>query len=93
MLVRSLISKIIVPTLESDLSRSVALEMSAVGNMVDNMLAPQAFAYESSRSNMGAFQGSTTLHQAHVPVVKAFYPIKSEGLFADKQLSFHATKK
>lgn len=93
MLLRTFISTMVMPNLEKDLSRSVAVEMSAVVNMVDNMLAPQAFAYESSRTGSGAFQGSSMLRQAEGSVVKTFYPVKSEGLFMDRQLSFHTPKK
>jgi hypothetical protein len=98
MALRKLISRMVLPNFEHDLSRSVSAEISIVANMVDNMLAPQAFAYESTGSNKtsGAFQGSASVSSrqssSETMMMKNIYPIQQEGLFQDKVSSFHGRK-
>jgi sensor domain CHASE-containing protein len=91
MALRNFLSKSLF-NIEKDLSRSVATEMSTVPSMVDNMLAPQVYAYQTAAASAsiggGAFQ-STGLRSAPAAVVKVMYPIKKEGLFQDPKLSFH----
>jgi hypothetical protein len=96
MALRKLVSKFVLPSINHDLSRSVSSELSVVANMVDNMLAPQAFAYGSklSTSTSGTYQPSSNVF-SQVPssqniVVKTMYPVVPEGLFRDTQHSFHS---
>jgi hypothetical protein len=96
MALRKFVSKFVLPSIDRDLTRSVSTEMSTVSDMVDNMLAPQAFAYgtTSSTSMGGSYHASTNVFQ-HVQaagnvVVKTVYPVTSQGLFQDAQHSFHS---
>jgi hypothetical protein len=90
MALRKLISNFILPNMEQDLSRSMAAELATVAPMVDNMLAPQAFAYSATRNlSAGAFQSSAT-RSAPVSdrLVKVHYAAKPEGFFKDRE-SWH----
>ncbi|GKZ00095.1 hypothetical protein MPSEU_000962900 [Mayamaea pseudoterrestris] len=81
---RQIVSKLVFPTLERDLSRSMATEMSTASEMVENMLAPSlVYGYATAKSS-GAFQASGARHE----FVKVHYPITKEGLFQDKE-SWH----
>ena len=88
MALRNLISKALLPNLERDLNSAIASQLSSVPDMVDSMLAPSAYAYIGSTKPSGAFQ-TTGLRKA---AVKVHYPIHPEGLFKDKQTSFHHSK-
>jgi hypothetical protein len=97
MALRKLVSKFVLPSLDRDLSRSVSMELSVVADMVDNMLAPQAFAYgsmSSTSSKSGTYQPSSNVYRNVAPseilVGKIVYPVTSEGLFQDVQHSFHS---
>lgn len=84
MALRQIIAKALLPNFERELGGSIAAQVAAVPSMVDNMLAPQAFAYNTRSSMSGAFT-STGLRQESA---KIYVPIKSEGMFADK-VSWH----
>jgi hypothetical protein len=92
MALRNIISKAFLPNFEHDLSRSVASELASVGHMVDNMLAPEAFAYSSAGSvSAGVFQ-KTAMRKSPVSdrFVKVYYPAKCEGMFKDREMG-HGT--
>jgi hypothetical protein len=84
---RKLISNAILPNIDRDMSRSIAKELATVTPMVDNMLAPQAFAYSATGNlSAGAFQKSAA-RSAPVSntnrLVKVHFPVKHEGMFKD----------
>ena len=89
MALRQIISKTLLPNFERELGGSIAAQVATVPAMVDNMLAPQAFAYEhrahTAGVNSGAFQ-TTGLRQAPA-AVKVYLPIKSEGMFSEQPVS------
>ena len=76
------ISKIFLPNLERDLSRSIASEMATVGSMTDTMLAPHVYAFESvsTSTSLGAF-GQTGARSAPERFVKVELPFTQKGLF------------
>lgn len=80
-----MLSKVLLPNLDRDLSRSMATELSTVSNMVENMLAPpQVYGYAAPKSS-GAFKSSEMRQE----LVKVHYPApKEHGLFQDKE-SWH----
>jgi hypothetical protein len=87
MALRKLLSNAILPNMERDLSRSMAAELATVAPMVDNMLAPQAFAYcAAGNLSAGAFQKSAA-RSAPVSdrLVKVHFPAKPEGVFKDQE--------
>lgn len=77
MALRRLVSRVIFPTIERDLSASIGREMEAVDGMLNNMLAPQVFGYDKPTS--GAIRGTTPLHSPGM--IKVTYPVKPQGLF------------
>jgi hypothetical protein len=90
MALRQIISKAFLPNFERDLSRSLSSQMATAGQMVDNLMAPQAYAYEKAAGSGGAFT-STTARQA--PVTKVSYGAPQNGLFQDKVVWHHVTKR
>jgi hypothetical protein len=94
MVLRQIISRALLsPNFERELSGSIAAQVATVPAMVDNFLAPQAFAYDSRGSaagsvRTGAFQTTGHLRQSAAAAVKVHVPIQSEGMFAD-QLTWH----
>lgn len=95
MALRQIISKAFLPNFERELGGSIAAQVATVPAMVDNMLAPQAFAYDNrahtSGVSAGAFQ-TTGLRQSPA-AVKVFVPITSEGMFADQPAWHSAVRK
>ena len=87
MALRNLISKVVFPNFERQLHGSIAAQVNTVPSMVDNMLAPQAFAYTgASAAKNGAFQTSG-LREAPAGSSKVYLSVKSEGLFETAGLS------
>jgi len=78
MSLRTVIAKAILPNIERDLGRALATELQSCGSMVDNMLAPNVFAYSARRSS-GAFKASGQVQAPHL--YKVDIPVKKEGLF------------
>jgi hypothetical protein len=92
MALRQIISRALLsPNFERELSGSIAAQVATVPAMVDNFLAPQAFAYASRGASgslrAGAFQTTGNLRQS-AEAVKVHVPIQSEGMFADR-LTWH----
>lgn len=84
------LSHAIFPSFEKDLGRSLLSQLEACTHMVDNFMAPQAFAYGSSRGGSGAFrQGVKVESRKAADSVKVYYPVQQRGLFQDTQESFH----
>jgi hypothetical protein len=88
MALRKLISNAIIPNIDRDLSRCIAKELATDAAMVDNMLAPQAFAYSASGNlSAGAFQKSAALSapvsNTNRRLVKVHFPATHEGMFKD----------
>lgn len=86
MSLRQAVSKLLLPNLDRELSRSMATELSTVSNMVENMLAgtPQVYGYAAAKPS-GAFKSSEKRQE----FVKVHYPSpKENGLFQDKE-SWH----
>jgi hypothetical protein len=96
MALRQIISKAFLPNFERDLSRSLSSQMATAGEMVDNLMAPQAYAYQKtsgvSSGSGGAF-GSTTARQAPVMTKVSYDAPKENGLFQDQEVWHHMTKK
>jgi hypothetical protein len=81
MALRKILSKAILPNLGQDLGRSLTAELKCCANMVDNMLAPQVYAFKNNQFHrLGAFR---TGERLHAPVMKVNIPVKQEGLFKD----------
>jgi hypothetical protein len=82
-----LLSKVLVPHLERDLSRSIGAEMTKASAMVDNLLAPTAYAYlpKAGRAHGGGAFSSTHVRQvgASQDKIKVYYPLQRQGLFRD----------
>ena len=71
------ISKVILPNLERDLTKSIGKEIASME--VNNMLAPQVFGYV--KASAGAFRG-TQSRSAPARLVKVEFPAPSkQGLF------------
>jgi hypothetical protein len=79
MALRQLLSKTFMPTLGRELNGAIQSELSTVTNMVDNMLAPQAYAYRSAAP--GVFRGTVAPQES---AKKVYVPIQNEGLFEYK---------
>jgi hypothetical protein len=90
-IVRQILSKSVLMNLERDLSGSIATQVASVPAMVDNMLAPQAYAYQPQHVlGAGAYQTtgrrSSPLSQASLltaNVQKVHIPMKNNGLFCE----------
>jgi len=95
MALRQMISKVLLPNFERDLSRACTSELDSVHHMVDNLLAPQVFAYTPASTSQGGIR-ATALRSAPVSqkqvLAKVHFPVAQEGLFGDKQESFHSRK-
>ena len=88
MALRQIISKALLPNFERYLSRSLSSQIKTAGEMVDNLMAPQAYAYQKTTvAGSGAF-GSTTARQA-----KVSYKAPQNGLFQDQEMWHHVSKK
>jgi hypothetical protein len=87
MALRRLLSNAILPNIERDMIRSMNAELATVAPMVDNMLAPQAFAYSATENlSAGAFQKSATLSAPFSDrLVKVHFPSEREGMFKDRE--------
>jgi hypothetical protein len=73
---RQMITKVLVPNLDRDLTRSLNQQLSTVPTMTDCFLSPSVYAYESR----GAF--TTTSMPQQKSLVKIHYPLStSRGLF------------
>jgi hypothetical protein len=62
--------------------------------MVDNMLAPQAFAYNASTSAStggGLHQSAARASPASDRLAKLYYPVKSQGMFKGQKEGWHGT--
>lgn len=91
MSIRQILSKIVLPNFERDLSASLSKEIQSVPGMVDSMLAGQVFRYGTAgRASSGAFQ-TTWARSSPVnqPVVKIHYPSEKRGLFQDRESWHH----
>lgn len=79
---RQAISKVLIPNLERDLTRSLNQELAAAHNMTDCFLSPSVYAYESRTVTGGAFNATSVPQQRRATYVKTHYPIPSNrGLF------------
>lgn len=75
-MLRQIVSKILIPTLERDLNKSIGAEMATASKMMDCMLAPTVHAYQTS---MGGAFAKTASAQARN--IKVAYPVPGKGLF------------
>ena len=75
MALRKLISKVLLPNLERDMNSSIGAQLASVPNMVDNMLAPQVFAYK-----MPTKQITVPIHMCD----KVYFSAKPEGMFNER---------
>lgn len=82
MALRQLLTKAVLPTFEQDLSRSLSSSLATQAHMVDNLLAPNVYAFAGGNQTQrtGAFR---TGERLHAPVHKVEIPIKKQGLFHD----------
>jgi hypothetical protein len=86
MALRQVLSKMLIPNLERDLSKSIGTELSAVGSMMDTMLAPHVYGYES-RILSGGFQATgarkapSVSSSSNVVMKKVEFPVPVQGLF------------
>jgi len=86
------LSKAIFPRFERELGSTMQKEIMGAQHMVDNMLAPQAFAYaHAGRTQGGAFaRGMKVQAPLSDHVVKVDIPLTKKGLFQDKASWHHA---
>jgi hypothetical protein len=85
MALRQVLSKMLIPNLERDLTKSIGSELSAVGSMMDTMLAPHVYGYES-RIVSGGFQATgarkaPAVSSSNVMMKKVEFPVPVQGLF------------
>lgn len=71
-------SRLLLPTLERDLSRSLARQLQQAHDMTDCMIAPVVHAFEPVTA--GGY-GATSPRQQRI--VKVEYPVPNRGLFQD----------
>jgi hypothetical protein len=81
-IVRQILSKSVLMNLERDLSGSIATQVATVPAMVDNFLAPQAYAYQPQQV-FGAYQTTGRRSSPAVDVQKVYIPMKNNGLFSE----------
>jgi hypothetical protein len=88
MALRQVLSRILLPNFEHDLTKFIRSEFASVGNMTDTMFSPHVYAYEVAATNhMGAFSKtdapnarSTTSQEESF--AKISYPAsENKGLF------------
>jgi hypothetical protein len=83
MALRQIISKIILPNIERDLTKVIGSEFASVDIMTDTMLAPHVYGYESTATNNRAF-AKTEARNARVQeerLVRISYPAPEKGMF------------
>lgn len=79
-LIRQIITKAIFPTLEKDLSSSVAKEVAAMDHSFCMLASPRAFSYKRAAGTGGAF-GGTVRREAPAKFVRVEKPVSTMGLF------------
>jgi hypothetical protein len=67
------------PSLGRELNGAIQCELATVTNMVDNLLAPQAYAYRSAAP--GVFRSTVAPQES---IKKVYVPVQNEGLFEYK---------
>jgi len=78
-MLRSIVSRAIMPNFEKDLARSLTKEVQGMDDIMGSMIAPQVFSYQGQRST-GAFTASSA-RSAPVKLVRVARQAKNEGLF------------
>jgi hypothetical protein len=68
------------PSLGRELHGAIQSELATVTNMVDNLLAPQAYAYHRSAAP-GVFRSTVAPQES---IKKVYVPVQNEGLFEYK---------
>jgi hypothetical protein len=93
MALRQIISKLFLPNLERDLSRTIASELATVNTMMDSMLAPHVYAFESvsTSTSLGAFGQTGARSAPQQRLVKVELPVTRKGLFEKTQCKQHNT--
>ena len=81
MALRQILSNILLPNLERDLSRSVTSQLATVHNMTDTMLAPHVYCFESAATTSMRGFAKTGARAAPARMVKVEYPAPKGGLF------------
>lgn len=76
---RNVVSRLLMPQLESDLNRALSKQMVQVENMMDCMIAPTVHAFEPVASS-GVF-GATRQQAQRTTMKKVAYPTPGRGLF------------
>ena len=75
--VRNVISKILLPNFERDLTKTISREVSKVHSMTDCMIAPTAYAFEAN----GAQRVFTATAKRDFRLTRVEYPVPGQGLF------------
>ena len=84
---RQVLSKVLVPNLERDLTKSIGSELATVSTMTDCMLSPNVYGYESVSTTRsmapGAFSKTGVAFDNKKPevFVKVEFPPPAKGLF------------
>ena len=83
MALRRLITNVILPNFERDVSRVMKKEVESVSPLLDSMMQPQAYGFVSESATTGAFHksGLRAMQAQSQPVKKVAFPIKQVGLF------------
>jgi len=76
------LSKLLLPNLERDLTRSVASELATASRMTDCFLSPVVYGYErTAGATAGGGMGHATAALEQRAVRKVHYPPPRRGLF------------
>jgi hypothetical protein len=77
-MLKQVISRLLLPNLEQDMSRSLSRQLAKVHDMTDCMIAPTVHAFEPAAMRAGSF--AATAKQAQ-RLVKVEYAVPGKGLF------------
>ena len=75
-MLKQVISRLLLPNLEQDMSRSLSRQLAKVHDMTDCMIAPTVHAFEPA---IGGSFGATAKHAQRL--VKVEYAVPGKGLF------------
>jgi hypothetical protein len=78
-MLRQAISKMLLPSLERDLSKEISTRMTGAHKMTDCFLAPSVYAYQAEAAGARAAFASTAARQQRL--VKIQYAAPGKGLF------------
>mmetsp|Transcript_991 Transcript_991/g.2120 ORF Transcript_991/g.2120 Transcript_991/m.2120 type:complete len:85 (-) Transcript_991:457-711(-) len=78
------VSKLLLPTLERDLTKAVSAELASASKMTDCFLAPTVYGYEKTSASSGMGHATSALQQRETTTSvfeKVHYPVPKQGLF------------